>query len=948
MDYSKMLTLVEQICLLLPIIVLGAKLVSVYRCAAQNQLFKKICFFYFVLVVFDCYWYGCLIYKTSYRLLVSDAPQATYLWIARGLFFVWPLAIFLCTLMCDLLISAEDRLAKRHYFLGVWTVGIMGYFLYDFYVNYANLFDPWRTLSVSSFVLMNIFIIANRGSNLIYGLKKLFAGKPMPLIVEKQAKLILGLMVAPVIFLQSIWLLSNCKIIALDSLYWDLFTFVFQATFVVGLTYTFFELLRLRLFNTASMVQGGGRNITEIFNAVAVQFDKTKTIPELGGLVATYFEKAFGFDANNVTLYVRPVDYAGIVDNPPPSNTLSTVEALYCSADPEQLALCEKICQKRILVYTDVHFDEQYHLDDEAKKLQNFLEANNADVFIPIYREHALVAYVIVGRDTRDGLLVNDTEARSMLSFATYLSYVIECRQRVESKILVKKCMEHEYKEKQLYREREHCHEGMQAVAAQAKTSGAVSMILLKHNRLQVADTEGAELLGLPEGDFDVPERYKNALNRLLLAYKKFGRTEPVLQKDPQGHLLRFTPMKSPYKDNVMIIVSRPPISESITFPSFASIHNTDDWDYALFLQTTASGKLLEKFIPATNGQLFDFKIKYMRAVFARRPLLFTGSAKDAKRLATIAQAICARSKFYELCLKEDEKNSNYAIELFGVVSISADGQEKKGLLAMLSESGTLFIEHIEQLSLQTQDMLAEYIATGSYAPLFSRQITSSDVQIVFSSQVNLKNLVEKKKFSAALYAELEKNAVHIPEIRSVPRKQLQELARLMSLQTLGEEAFNESIMNSESFIEELVKNSSLAHDLSDFGREVKSTTLAYERAKKPGSFTPAVFDVSADDLNDPDSLMETLKRLGRKALKSKELFCAAINVFQNDMRLVAESLQVDPATIYRYCSKYQIGIFAPGFVRRRGRRSKKKVSSRKQTSKNLGSKIPASQQVEV
>lgn len=946
MDYRLLLTLVESICLMIPRFFVFTKFLSAYRCASQNSLFKRIIWIYFAGFTYDLYYYGCVVYKMSYWLLISETPQPAYLWAARGTYFFWPLAIFLFTLLCDLIISAEDRLHKRHYLLGIWTAGIMGYFLYDFYLNYANPLEPWRVLSLSSFMMMNIFIIVNKGSSLVYGIKRLIAGNPMPLIVQQQAKLLLRLMVIPIV-LQTIFLLENYKVVSSDNLYLDIFMSVLKIFYIGWLCQTFLNLLSLRLFNTTSMVQGGGRNITEIFNAVAVQFDKTKTIPELGGLVATYFEKAFGFDANNVTLYVRPVDYAGIVDDPPPSNTLSTVEAFYCSVDLEQVALCEKIRQKRILVYADVHFDEQYHLDDEAKKFQTFLEANNAEVFIPIYREQTLVAYVIVERDTRGGLLVNDTEARAMLSFATYLSYVIECRQRVESKILVKQCMDHQYKEKQLYREREHCHEGMQAVAAQAKTSGAVSMILMKHNRLQVADVEGAELLGLPEGKFDVPERYKNALNRLLLAYKKFGRTEPIWQKDPQGHLLRFTPMKSPYKDNVMIIVSRPPISESITFPSFASIHNNDDWDYALFLQTTVSGKLLEKFIPATNGQFFDFKIKYMRAVFARRPLLFTGSAKDAKRLAKIAQAICARSVYRELCLEEIEKDSNYAVELFGIMPLATGEQEIKGLLAALSESGTLFIEHVEQLSLQTQDMLAEYIATGSYAPLLSRKITSSDVQLMFSSQVDLKELVEKKKFSAALYAELEKNSVDIPKIRSVPHKQLQDLARWMSLQILGEEAFNESIMNSEFFIEELVKNSSSAEDLSDFGREVRNTALAYERTKKTRSFTPAVFDMSIDDLNDPDSLKETVKRLGRKALKNKELFSAAVNVFQ-DNALLADALNVNTATVYRYSYKYQVGIHAPGFVRKRGRRSNKKVSTKKRTSKNLGSKNSASQQAEV
>ncbi len=923
MNYILLLVLANRVWGFCVASLVSIKLLSVYRVVLQNSIFQRLWLLFSVGVIYDFFWYGCAMYKTSYRLWISATPQFGYLLVSSCLLLLWPLAIFLHTLRYEWLIVAEDKFYKRHYALGILTVGIMVYFLYDLFTYVYNPASPWQILSTSSFVMMNIFIIANRGGTLVFGIKKLIASKPMPLIIQQQIKWILCLVVIPII-LQSIFLLENCGIFAATGIYWELFVSLLQDTLIFGSYYVLLRLLDLRLFNAIPLVKGKpSPRFGQVFDEIVAWLDRATTLPEIRIIAKTYFEKAFGFNSDGVTLYVRPVDYAGVIDGAPPSNIHEKVEALFYSSAPESVALCQKIREKVILLHANVQYEETYHIGTDAKRFRAFLEALNAEGFIPIYREQSLVAYIIIEHNACGGMLIHDVEVQAMFTFITHLAYVIESRQRLDSKVLVKKCMEHVYRERQLYQEREHCHEGMQTMAKHIQTKGAVSLICLKNNRLQVADSEGADLLGLPKGTLLVPDGYKEPLKRLINGYKKYGRSEPIFQKDPQGKMLRFTPLRSPYKRNIVIAVSHQTLTDRLSFPSFVT-GNSDAWNYTLFLQTTASGKQLNAFVPVNQGFLLNFKITYMRAVFARRPVCLLGYPEDIKQLAVIAQAMWARDTFEDLGITSQEQGNEFAVKLFGMTPIKEGEEEKKGLLATLSASGTLFIERIEFLSLKTQELLAEFIATGSYTPLCSRQFTSSDVQIVCGCHLNerdLKSRAEAGRFSMALYHELKKSTVSIPQLSQFPSQMVAELIRPFCIQLFGEEVLQLHSVEIDYLVSDFSCSTGV-RSLSELRMYVKNKLEM--KLKQKSHFKPAV--LFNGKFHDEEAVMREAQRLGRETLKDKKLFTAVVAIIDSSTG-VAKLLGVDYSTVQRKCEKYEIGTFAPGYERKPGRPRKRPSS---------------------
>lgn len=923
MNYILLLVLANRVWGFVVACLVSVKLLSVCRVVLQNSIFQRLWLLFSVGVIYDFFWYGCAMYNTSYRLWISATPQFGYLLVSSCLLLLWPLAIFLYTLRSEWLIAAEDKFYKRHYFFGAWTAGLMVYFLYDLFTYVYNPANPWKILSTSSFVMMNVFIIANSLGVITYGMKKLLAGKSVPLIIQQQIKWIVCFVGMPII-LQSIFLLENCGVYAATGIYWELFISLLQDTLIFGSYYVLLRLFDLRLFNAIPMVKGKpSPRFGEVFDQTVAWLNRTITLPEIRTVAKTYFEKAFDFKQSGVTLYIRPVDYEGVIDGAPPANTHPKVEALFFSSALESVALCKKIREKVILLHANVQYEETYHIGTEAKRFRAFLEELNAEGFIPIYREQSLVAYIIIEHNACGGMLIHDVEVQAMLTFITHLAYVIESRQRLDSKVLVKKCMEHVYRERQLYQEREHCHEGMQTMAKHIQTTGAVSLICLKNNRLQVADSEGAALLGLPKGTLLVPDRYKEPLKRLINGYKNYGRSEPIFQKDPQGKMLRFTPLRSPYKRNILVAVSHQTLTDSLSFPSFVN-GNSDTWNYTLFLQTTASGKQLNAFVPINEGFFLNFKITYMRAVFARRPVCLLGYPEDIKQLAVIAQAMWARDTFESLGLVTEEQGNECAVKLFGITPIKEGEEDKKGLLATLSASGTLFIERIECLSLKTQELLAEFIATGSYTPLCSRQFTSSDVQIICGCHLNerdLKSRVEAGMFSTALYHELKKSSVTIPQLSQFPSQMVAELIRPFCIQLFGEEVLQLHAVE----IDQLISDFSCltrVRSLSELRLYVK--TKFEMKLKQKGHFKPAV--LVNGKFHDEQAVLQEAQRLGRKTLKDKKLFTAVVTLIDSCAG-VAKLLGVAYSTVQRKCEKYEIGNFAPGYERKPGRPRKRPSS---------------------
>jgi len=101
--------------------------------------------------------------------------------------------------------------------------------------------------------------------------------------------------------------------------------------------------------------------------------------------------------------------------------------------------------------------------------------------------------------------------------------------------------------------------------------------------------------------------------------------------------------------------------------------------------------------------------------------------------------------------------------ELFGYTENS--GKKKKGKL-LLAHQGTLFLDEIGELSLKTQDKLIKFMEENKYEPIGTSKKVESDVRIIASTHLNLRELTSDKKFREELFFKLNVIPIKLPPLR--------------------------------------------------------------------------------------------------------------------------------------------------------------------------------------
>ncbi len=90
---------------------------------------------------------------------------------------------------------------------------------------------------------------------------------------------------------------------------------------------------------------------------------------------------------------------------------------------------------------------------------------------------------------------------------------------------------------------------------------------------------------------------------------------------------------------------------------------------------------------------------------------------------------------------------------------------DQKGLLS-LANKGTLFLEEIGEMDLETQSRLLQFLDSGEYSQIGSASTSYSNARIIASSSKPLKELVKDGRFLPALYWRLSQIHFLVPPLR--------------------------------------------------------------------------------------------------------------------------------------------------------------------------------------
>lgn len=105
--------------------------------------------------------------------------------------------------------------------------------------------------------------------------------------------------------------------------------------------------------------------------------------------------------------------------------------------------------------------------------------------------------------------------------------------------------------------------------------------------------------------------------------------------------------------------------------------------------------------------------------------------------------------------------------ELFGYVKGAFTGavKDKKGLFEAANE-GTVFLDEIGEMSIETQSKLLRVLETNTFTRVGDTNTTHTDVRVISATNKDLKSEIEKGNFKNDLYYRINTFSIYLPSLR--------------------------------------------------------------------------------------------------------------------------------------------------------------------------------------
>lgn len=766
----------------------------------------------------------------------------------------------------------------------------------------ARIFGAFLTKITSiylCFVLMPFIII-----NTLYKIYNL----PIPRILNKQLKLLMGCIITP------FWLSDVIQMLSLlihQIGYWINHNYAFASISNILITYTIFYVARrmmgLRFLNINQHVDlPVSFTFIDTFKTILLQLSKVSSEKELTHITQVFFKESFTIPLNKTTLYIRTPQYSGSSTTPSPlicsdpsDQTVQLTEQFISLLSHENIST---IREHKILVYDEIVFSNFYEQTDTRNQLIAFLEAIDADIFLPIFTKTRLTAYIVIEKNARHNSFYSMPEYDQMIVFASYLSNIIDLLHNGNLDRII--AQEKKLQEDLYYKHQEinQYRESINVILQQKNNVRTVGVVFYKNRRFAFANQAAKQIIKINLNTHDGHHLTK-ALTAICTQVEEYKTTATSFAKDTEGTMIVITAVPGIEQNNVIITLSYPEMSDIIK-KHIDLLQNPLERDYLLYLETTQSGKLINQLIPGSGQTLLQVKVNLLKAALSKKALLLSMSDEDLLPTAHLIHHISLRETFHPIILESPCTTMDVAIKLFGINPIFGIPQTEP-LLEKLHNCGTIFIKNIHFLTIEAQKQLASYIHYGFYHPLRSEKKEPSNVRIICSSNEHLPTLIQAGKFSAELFNELKETTLIIPSVMTLAHDEFNNLADGFSEQKIKSDTFKNLLSLTDKDKQKLIvhKPTSL-HELKKqvvgiLERKSHKNQLFEPASEIQGLSGPG----SSEQSNDP---LARAARLGKKALKDEELMNALWEKFKNQNK-IATFLGVNRSSVSRRCKIYQI-----------------------------------------
>jgi hypothetical protein len=659
--------------------------------------------------------------------------------------------------------------------------------------------------------------------------------------------------------------------------------------------YCICRVIRLRFLNITSSVHSAkSSNFTNGFKKVLEQLSHATTEREIEGVVQLFFKESFGVGLQRSCLYIRSLD-AGInrvhpvAEQDPREIHLENFITVHGMATPVGTFMG----MVKVVIRDEVEFNNFYQEDVVNNSIIAMLDAINADIFLPIYRQQTMIACIIAERYCRPEEIFDDAERDYMVVFASYLSNIIDLLQNRNLELFVQQ--EKELREELYHKQQEisKYHECMQAFIRNTHHK-SIGVLFYKNGRFMFGNQTAKEMVDINPNIHDGHPLTK-ALKGVATHVANYQSPYLTFSHTASGNKMVISGMANPEHNNVIIMLYYPEISDIIG-RKISLLKDPSAWDYLLYLEATHSGKMINQLMPGSGPILLNFKIEVIKAALSKKALVLNMSEGDLLSMVETLHQIRSREQLHTLKVLSSSNSVDIATKIFGINPIlGARTSYVRPLLEKLS-TGTLYIQNIHVLSLEVQDYLAEFIKYGFYRIFRSNQkMSSSDVHIMCSTDQDLALLVQEGRFSTALFNELKTTTLAMPSCATLPDSELMSIIEGFTQQILQDHTFKTILELTDREKEALLRN----RPVSLQALKVKIKQLLNQKSKK----VPTIREVSHESSS---AELTYASQLGKYALKDPVVMATLWSKFK-DHTQIATFLGVHRSAVHRRCKEYKL-----------------------------------------
>ena len=750
----------------------------------------------------------------------------------------------------------------------------------------------WKAINFCGIYWLQLLILPS-----IYFVYKKIRTKDFPKILKKQLTVLITYLIFPFLSVQLvesffIWTKVHAYLVATIS----------SPLLTIAICYCIRRIMGLRFLNFQGQVQSPEKfDFIIEFKRFLEDLGHVTSFNEMGHIIHRLFKDTFDVSPNKVGFYTRKNEFMHSMHQESPA--LSTREELVENMLANNENMLDAMKKYKIFIKDELVFTNFYQESKKYATIIEFLDKVQADVFLPIFAKNILVGYIIIECNARENRFFSDVEHDELVVVAGYLGKSITLLQYSDINAVLAR-------EKELSEEVYHQHRQITQYQESMSTfirsdkQRKIGVLFYKYRRFVFANQAAQEIITININMHD-GHPLTQALKRIAQAVENYKSTQTAFTHDTQGNKIVILGIPNLERNNVIVIVYYPEISDVLR-QQMDAVGSPTDWHYVLCLETTQSGQLINHMLPGSGVHMMRFKIDLLRMAMSKKALLLDMPHDDVLPTVEIVHYISLRKALYRLTVDSKAVMSNVAVKLFGINPLydaaplkDEEGNVQKSLFEQLSDSGTLFIENIHLLDLEIQNMLAEYLKYGHYCMYKSNHKLFSSVRIICSSVHDLNVLVQEGKFSKNLFDELKETKLTLPPLTSWSEEELQELITGFAEQAVSDSPLKNLLELSADEKNKMFQDRPVS--LQGFKNKVKNALI--KKSQKREIYHEIKFE-SAYAISDPELLHAA--KLGKKALKDPKILAMLLRKLKTQSK-VANFLGVNRSSINRRLQDYKL-----------------------------------------